>query len=90
MGSGFKSRGVHHRNPVFIATSHEGGVSLCHKLPQGIFMGYLFRRISENAEPEDRLRLPRTSYSLQFDDLTFAFPPNANHVFKEDFRTQPK
>lgn len=29
MGSGFESRGVHHRNPVLIGHKPEGGVSFC-------------------------------------------------------------
>jgi hypothetical protein len=36
MGSGFKSRGVHQRNPVFIGHKPEGGVSLCQDFTPGI------------------------------------------------------
>lgn len=35
MGSGFKSRGVHHRNPVFVGHKPEGGVLLCPKFAPG-------------------------------------------------------
>jgi hypothetical protein len=35
MGSGFKSRGVHHRNPVFMATSLKAGFRFACKSPQG-------------------------------------------------------
>ena len=43
MGSGFKSRGVHQGNPVFMATSHEGGVLLCPMTTPGDFGAIYFR-----------------------------------------------
>jgi len=35
MGSGFKSRGVHHRNPVFTATSLKAGFRFARKHNRG-------------------------------------------------------